>query len=35
VVLSYQELPPQTEIQNFGILAMPPHLQQKPAERAA
>jgi len=34
VVLSYQELPPQTEIQNFGILVMPPHLQ-KPAERAA
>jgi flagellar biosynthesis protein FlhA len=35
VVLSYQELPPQTEIQNFGILVMPPHLQQKPTERAA
>jgi flagellar biosynthesis protein FlhA len=33
-VLSYQELPPQTEIQNFGILPMPPHLQ-KPIERAA
>jgi flagellar biosynthesis protein FlhA len=35
VVLSYQELPPQTEIQNFGILVMPPHLQPKPTERAA
>jgi flagellar biosynthesis protein FlhA len=35
VVLSYQELPPQTEIQNFGILVMPPHLQPKPADRAA
>jgi flagellar biosynthesis protein FlhA len=34
VVLSYQELPPQTEIQNFGIIVMPPHLQ-KPVERAA
>jgi flagellar biosynthesis protein FlhA len=33
-VLSYQELPPQTEIQNFGIILMPPHLQ-KPLERAA
>ncbi len=33
-VLSYQELPPQTEIQNLGIVAMPPHLQ-KPVERAA
>ncbi len=34
IVLSYQELPPQTEIQNFGIIVMPPHLQ-KPVERAA
>ena len=33
-VLSYQELPSQTEIQNFGIITMPLHLQ-KPAERAA
>ncbi len=29
-VLSYQELPPQTEIQNFGIIAMP-----LPAQKAA
>ena len=34
VVLSYQELPPQTEIQNFSIILMPPHLQ-KPNEKAA
>ena len=27
-VLSYQELPAQTEIQNFGIIAMPVHLQK-------
>ncbi len=27
-VLSYQELPAQTEIQNFGIIAMPIHLQK-------
>ena len=27
-VLSYQELPAQTEIQNFGIIAMPLHLQK-------
>ncbi len=27
-VLSYQELPAQTEIQNFGIIAMPTHLQK-------
>ena len=33
-VLSYQELPSQTEIQTIGIITMPPHLQ-KPLERAA
>jgi flagellar biosynthesis protein FlhA len=33
-VLSYQELPAQTEIQNFGIIVMPAHLQ-RPVERAA
>ncbi len=27
-VLSYQELPSQTEIQNFGIITMPTHLQK-------
>ncbi|MGB8170747.1 MAG: flagellar biosynthesis protein FlhA [Chthoniobacteraceae bacterium] len=31
VVLSYQELPPQTEIQNFSIILLPPNLQQKAA----
>ena len=33
-VLSYQELPAQTEIQNFGIVVMPAHLQ-RPVEKAA
>ena len=33
-VLSYQELPAQTEIQNFGIITMPVHLQ-RPVEKAA
>ena len=33
-VLSYQELPAQTEIQNFGIIVMPAHLQ-RPVEKAA
>ncbi len=31
VVLSYQELPPQTEIQNFSIILLPQPLQQKAA----
>jgi flagellar biosynthesis protein FlhA len=34
VVVSYQELPAQTEIQNFSILLLPPHLQ-RPADKAA
>ncbi len=34
VVLSYQELPPQTEIQNFSIILLPQNLQ-KPLEKAA
>jgi len=34
VVLSYQELPPQTEIQNFSII-MKPQIVQRPAEVAA
>jgi len=33
-VLSYQELPAQTQIQNFGIITMPVYLQ-RPAEKAA
>jgi flagellar biosynthesis protein FlhA len=33
-VLSYQELPPQTEIQNFGII-FPPTAQQRINEKAA
>jgi flagellar biosynthesis protein FlhA len=28
VVLSYQELPPQTEIQSFGVVTMPMHFQK-------
>ena len=34
VVLSYQELPAQTEIQNFGMIGMPTHLL-RPVEKAA
>lgn len=34
VVLSYQELPQQMEIQNFSIILLPPNLQ-KPQEKAA
>ena len=34
VVLSYQELPAQTEIQNFGMIGMPVHLL-RPVEKAA
>jgi len=34
VVLSYQELPAQTEIRNFGMIGMPAHLQ-RPLEKAA
>ena len=34
VVLSYQELPAQTEIQNFSIILMPQH-NRIPAEKAA
>ena len=33
-VLSYQELPPQTEIQNFGII-VPPPAQQRIPDKAA
>lgn len=34
VVLSYQELPAQTEIQNFGMIGLPAHLV-RPLEKAA
>jgi len=35
VVLSFQELPPSTEIENAGIISVPPHLARIEMKAAA